>query len=70
MPPLTWQWLIGMPKAMAAAEKALAIDDTLADAHAAIGSASQDLWGWERAEKEFRRAPELNPNQDTALVSE
>jgi serine/threonine protein kinase len=38
------------PKAIAVAEKALAIDDTLADAHAAIGSASQDLWDWERVE--------------------
>src|SRR6266478_6110015 len=51
------------PKAIAAAEKALAIDDTLADAHAAIGSASQDLWHWDRVEREFRRALELNPNQ-------
>ena len=51
------------PKAIAAAEKALAIDDTLADAHAAIGSASQDLWDWERVEREFKRALELNPNQ-------
>ncbi len=51
------------PKAIAAAEKALTIDDTLADAHAAIASASQDLWDWEHVEKEFRRALELNPNQ-------
>ena len=51
------------PKAIAAAEKALAIDDTLADAHAAIGSASQDLWNWERVEREFKRALEINPNQ-------
>jgi eukaryotic-like serine/threonine-protein kinase len=51
------------PSAIAAAEKALAIDDTLADAHAAIGSASQDLWDWERTEREFKRALEINPNQ-------
>jgi eukaryotic-like serine/threonine-protein kinase len=51
------------PKAIAAAEKALAIDDTLADAHAAIGSASQDLWDWERVEREFKRALEVNPNE-------
>ncbi len=51
------------PKAIAAAEKALAIDDSLADAHAAIGSASQDLWDWERVEREFKRALEINPNQ-------
>ena len=51
------------PKAIAAAQKALAIDDTLADAHAAIGSASQDLWDWESVEREFKRALEINPNQ-------
>jgi TolB-like protein/Tfp pilus assembly protein PilF/predicted Ser/Thr protein kinase len=51
------------PRAIAAAEKALAIDDTLADAHAAIGSASQDLWDWERVEREFKRSLEINPNE-------
>ena len=51
------------PRAIAAAQKALAIDDTLADAHAAIGSASQDLWDWEAVEREFKRALEINPNQ-------
>jgi TolB-like protein/Tfp pilus assembly protein PilF len=52
-----------VPKAIAAAQKALAIDDTMADAHAAIASASQDVWDWDRAEKEFKRALELDPNQ-------
>ncbi len=40
-----------VPKAIAAAQKALAIDDTMADAHAAIASASQDVWDWDRAER-------------------
>jgi len=50
------------PKAIAAAKKALAIDETLAEAHASLGS-SEDLdWEWVAAEREFRRALELNPN--------
>src|SRR5207248_2240643 len=34
------------PKTIAAARKALAIDDTLPEAHTAMASASQDLWDW------------------------
>ncbi len=49
------------PRAIAAAEKALAIDDSMAAAHAAIGSASQDLRDWERVDREFQRALELDP---------
>ena len=54
------------PKAISAAEKALAIDDTLADAHATLASAHQGLWDWSVAEREFRRALELNPNAANA----
>ena len=54
------------PKAISAAEKALTIDDTLADAHATIASAHQGLWDWSVAEREFRRALELNPNAANA----
>jgi tetratricopeptide (TPR) repeat protein len=51
-----------MPKARAAAEKALEIDDTLAEAHASLGlvKAFYD-WDWASAEDEYRRAIELNP---------
>jgi TolB-like protein/Flp pilus assembly protein TadD len=45
-----------------AAQKALAIDDTLAEGYVALGSASQTDWDWEGAEREFKRAIELNPN--------
>jgi serine/threonine protein kinase len=50
------------PKAKAAALKALEIDDQLAEAHATLGEikASYD-WDWGSAEKEFKRALELNP---------
>jgi TolB-like protein/Flp pilus assembly protein TadD len=55
------------PKAMAAAKKALELDDTLAEAHTALALA---IWYYDfdfsQANKEFRRAIELNPNYATA----
>ena len=52
-----------LPKAKAAAEKALELDDTLAEAHAALGTAVFFAdWDWPSAEREFKRAIELNPN--------
>src|ERR1700730_10188059 len=50
------------PKAMAAAQKALAIDDTLAGAHAGLAGAYGDLWAWDAAKRELERALELDPN--------
>jgi serine/threonine protein kinase len=49
-------------KAKAAAEKALELDDTLAEAHAALAYATFFDWDWPGAEREFKRAIELNPN--------
>jgi serine/threonine protein kinase len=49
-------------KTKAAAGKALAIDDTLSEAHAALSGAHASLFEWDAAEREFRRALELNPN--------
>lgn len=55
------------PKAKEAAEKALAIDDTLAEAHSALAFIKTVYeWDWAGAEKEFRRALELNPNYSNA----
>jgi serine/threonine protein kinase/TolB-like protein/Tfp pilus assembly protein PilF len=54
------------PKVRAAAQKALAIDDTLAEAHAVLAGADQELWEWDAAEREFRRALELDPNNSVA----
>jgi eukaryotic-like serine/threonine-protein kinase len=51
-----------MPKARAAAEKALALDDTLAEAHGVLAGIHEALFEWEAAEREFRRTLELNPN--------
>jgi len=51
-----------MPKAKAAAMRALQIDEYLAEAHASLGAihAWYD-WDWDAAEREFKRAIELNP---------
>lgn len=53
-----------MPRAKAAAEKALAIDDTLAEAHAVLGSIGFYEWDWSGAEREFTRAIDLDPNYE------
>jgi TolB-like protein/tetratricopeptide (TPR) repeat protein len=56
-----------MPKARAAALKALDIDDTLAEAHTSLAlSAESYQYDWKGAEKEFRRAIQLNPDYATA----
>jgi DNA-binding winged helix-turn-helix (wHTH) protein/TolB-like protein/Tfp pilus assembly protein PilF len=57
-----------MQKAMAAAERALALDDTLAEAHTSLGYVKLIFaWYWQGAEQEFHRALELNPSDTTAL---
>jgi len=50
------------PKLRAAAERALAIDETQAEAHAMLASAYDREWDWAGGEREFQRAIELNPN--------
>ena len=55
------------PQAKAAAEKALALDDSLAEAHSALAMAvTLYEFDFARAEKEFKRAIELKPNYATA----
>lgn len=50
------------PKAEAAAIKALEIDDTLVEAHAAFGSVKALYkWDWTGSEREFKRAIALDP---------
>ncbi len=56
-----------MPKARAAAEQALRIDDGLAEAHASLGLVKAFYeWDWAGAEGEYRRAIELNPGYASA----
>jgi serine/threonine-protein kinase len=54
------------PKARAAVQKALAIDDTLPEAHATLASTYTSSWDWVAAEREYKRALELNPNYANA----
>jgi tetratricopeptide (TPR) repeat protein len=52
-----------MPKAETAARKALALDDTLAEAHVSLaGVLYRYHWDWEAAEREFRLGLELEPS--------
>ncbi len=56
-----------MPKAKAAALRAIELDDSLAQTHVALGIYySLFAWNLPAAEKEFRRAIELDPNYATA----
>jgi tetratricopeptide (TPR) repeat protein len=51
------------PQARAYAEKALVLDETLAEAHLSLGIVELLYeWDWPAAEKELRRAKELDPN--------
>ncbi|HKW24574.1 MAG TPA: protein kinase [Terriglobales bacterium] len=52
-----------MAKAKAAAEKALELDDTLADAHVSLANLESD---YPAAEREFQRAIQLNPSHANA----
>ena len=54
------------PKAIAAAKRAIEMDDNLAEGHVALGHALLFLWNWAGAERELRRAIELNPNLSEA----
>ncbi len=55
------------PRAKAAAQKALSIDDQLAEAHTSLAYAVHTYErDWAAAEREYKRAIELNPNYATA----
>jgi serine/threonine-protein kinase len=55
------------PKAREAAQAALKLDDSLAEAHASLAFVKVLYeWDWPGAEREYRRALELNPNYATA----
>ncbi len=62
MPPTEY-----FPKAKAAAQNAIAIDDTLAEAHAELGfTIFWYDWDWNASENQFKRALELDPNSPDA----
>lgn len=57
----------GYAKAKWTAEKAAQLDDTLGEAHQALGSVKlYSDWDFPAAEREFKRAIELNPNDSLA----
>ena len=69
----SYHWLTGWgfpefyPMAKAEAIKALHIDETLAQAHSALGFTIFRLdWDWSGAEREYKRAIELNPSYPEA----
>jgi len=56
-----------IPKARAAALRALQIDERLAEAHASLALVTENYdWDWQAAEKEYQRAIDLDPNYATA----
>ncbi|HTT21399.1 MAG TPA: winged helix-turn-helix domain-containing protein [Candidatus Sulfotelmatobacter sp.] len=55
-----------LPKAYAAARKALEINPDSAEAHASLGLAMTHRWDWTGAEAEFRRALQLDPQYANA----
>jgi TolB-like protein/Tfp pilus assembly protein PilF len=55
-----------IPKARAAALRALEIDDSLSEAHTSLGNVYSELWQPAESEREYKRAIELNPNYPTA----
>ncbi|MGI8920007.1 MAG: hypothetical protein ACR2H6_15555, partial [Pyrinomonadaceae bacterium] len=54
------------PKVQAFAQRALQLDDSLVEARTSLAYSYALLWQWDRAEKEFKLAIELNPKYATA----
>jgi Tfp pilus assembly protein PilF len=55
------------PRAKAAAERALELDDSLSEAHVSLAIAKKDYyWDWAGSEQAYKRALELNPGNATA----
>ena len=62
-----WPPREAMPKAKAAALKALELDENLSEAHSALGGVHYFYdWDWAGAEQEAKRAIELSPNNASA----
>ena len=55
-----------LPRARTAADRALQLDDSSAEAHTSSAMVYQHQWRWAEAESEYRRAISLNPNYPTA----
>jgi len=56
-----------LPRAEAAAQQAIALDPEDSDAHATLGLIAMNYeWDWRKAEREYKQALRLNPNNATA----
>ena len=66
-----WQYGVmttkeALPKAIAAAKKAIELDANLSEAHTSLAFCLEGFnWDWQAADTEFRRAIELNPGYAT-----
>jgi serine/threonine protein kinase/tetratricopeptide (TPR) repeat protein len=59
--------MVAYPKAKELALKAIALDDSISTSHAALAAIKlHHEWDWAGAEREFRRAIELNPSDAAA----
>ena len=58
-------WREAIPKARAAALRALELDSRAAEAHAVLADCARQDWDWDGAEREYQEALRLNPNHAT-----
>ncbi|HEV2447491.1 MAG TPA: tetratricopeptide repeat protein [Candidatus Sulfopaludibacter sp.] len=59
-------WDEAFARGVELARKAVALDPSLAEAHAALGLGLDNQWKWEEARAEYSRALELDPHSPTA----
>ncbi len=57
-----------LPKSLAAAQKAVELDDSFSEAHTSLGATLFWQWNWSEAENQYKRALELNPNSSDAHI--
>lgn len=57
-----------LPQARAFATRALEIDESLGEAHVSLGVINVQMWNYSEAEKNFKRAIELNPKYSTTYL--
>jgi Tfp pilus assembly protein PilF len=58
----------GTPRAEAEAQRALELDEGLAEAHLVMAAVKMNHWDWLTAEREYKRALELRPNFSGAHI--
>ena len=54
-----------IPQSRSYAQRALSLDNQLAEPHATLGQVNNQVWQYVEAEREYKRAIELNPNYPT-----